>query len=98
MSFDRDKYLGEVLHTHKLRHIEKFVAKVKAKRDDIKKVMSDHYGDKKYTAFNSGSMAKHTATNIKFDVDVVEPFKHDAFDTLQNMFDDVYNNTLLIIT
>lgn len=46
MSIDRDKYLGEVLHTHKLRHIEKFVAKVKAKRDDIKKVMSDHYGDK----------------------------------------------------
>lgn len=36
-------------------------------------------------------MAKHTATNIKFDMDVVEPFKHDAFDTLQNMFDDVYN-------
>ena len=91
MSIDRNKYLGEVLHTHKLRHIEKFVKKVKDKRDEIKEVMSDHYGDKKYTAFNSGSMAKHTATNIKFDMDVVEPFKHDAFDTLQNMFDDVYN-------
>lgn len=24
MSIDRNKYLGEVLHTHKLRHIEKF--------------------------------------------------------------------------
>ena len=91
MSIDRNKYLGEVLHTHKLRHIEKFVKKVKDKRDEIKEVMSEHYGDKKYTAFNSGSMAKHTATNIKFDMDVVEPFKHDAFDTLQNMFDDVYN-------
>ena len=91
MSIDRNKYLGEVLHTHKLRHIEKFVKKVKDKRDEIKEVMSEHYGEKKYTAFNSGSMAKHTATNIKFDMDVVEPFKHDAFDTLQNMFDDVYN-------
>ena len=91
MSIDRNKYLGEVLHTHKLRHIEEFVKKVKDKRDEIKEVMSEHYGEKKYTAFNSGSMAKHTATNIKFDMDVVEPFKHDAFDTLQNMFDDVYN-------
>lgn len=91
MSIDRNKYLGEVLHTHKLRHIEKFVKKVKDKRDEIKEVMSEHYGEKKYTAFNSGSMAKHTATNIKFDMDVVEPFKHDAFDTLQNMFDDVYH-------
>ena len=91
MGIDKNKYLGEVLHTHKLHHIQKFVDKVKAKREEIKKVMSDHYGDKKYTAFNSGSIAKHTATNIKFDMDVVEPFKHDAFDTLQNMFDDVYN-------
>lgn len=91
MSIDKNKYLDEVLHTHKLHHIQKFVDKVKAKREEIKKVMSDHYGNKKYTAFNSGSIAKHTATNIKFDMDVVEPFKHDAFDTLQNMFDDVYD-------
>ena len=97
MSIDRNKYLGEVLHTHKLRHIEKFVKKVKDKRDEIKEVMSDHYGDKKYTAFNSGSMAKHTATNIKFDMDVVEPFKHNAFDTLQNMFDDVYNTLGMLV-
>lgn len=47
MSIDRNKYLGEVLHTHKLRHIEKFVKKVKDKRDEIKEVMSEHYGEKK---------------------------------------------------
>lgn len=46
MSVDRNKYLGEVLHTHKLRHIEKFVKKVKDKRDEIKEVMSEHYGEK----------------------------------------------------
>lgn len=46
MSIDRNKYLGEVLHTHKLRHIEKFVKKVKDKRDEIKEVMSEHYGEK----------------------------------------------------
>lgn len=46
MSIDRNKYLGEVLHTHKLRHIEKFVKKVKDKCDEIKEVMSEHYGEK----------------------------------------------------
>lgn len=42
MIIDRNKSLGEVLHTHKLHHIEKFVEIVKAKRDDIEK-------DKVYT-------------------------------------------------
>lgn len=91
MSFDKNKYLSDVLQTHKLHHVQKFVDKVQAKRDNIKKVLSDHYGNKKYTAFNSGSIAKHTATNIKFDMDVVEPFKRDSFDSLQAMFDDVYD-------
>lgn len=91
MSIDKNKYLKDVLQTHKLHHIQKFVDKVRAKREEIKQFMSEHYGNKKYLAFNSGSFAKYTATNIKFDMDVVEPFKHDAFDTLSNMFNDVYN-------
>lgn len=91
MSFDKNKYLSEVLETHKLHHVQEFVNKVQTKRDEIKLMLSNHYGNKKYTAFNSGSIAKHTATNIKFDMDVVEPFKRNAFDTLQAMFDDVYD-------
>ena len=79
------------MQTHKLQHIQEFVDKVKTKREEIKEVISDHYGNEKYSSFNSGSFAKHTATNIKFDMDVVEPFKHDSFDTLQEMFDDVYS-------
>ena len=91
MSFDKNKYLEDVLQTHKLQHIQEFVDKVKNKREEIKEVISDHYGNEKYSSFNSGSFAKYTATNIKFDMDVVEPFKHDSFDTLQEMFDDVYS-------
>ena len=30
-------------------------------------------------------------TNVKFDLDLVEPFKHSAFDTLQDMFDSVHD-------
>lgn len=58
MSIDKNKYLKDVLQTHKLHHIQKFVDKVRAKREEIKQFMSEHYGNKKYLAFNSGSFAK----------------------------------------
>lgn len=91
MSFDRNVHLNDVIESHKMSHIQTFVDKVKAKRDEIKDKLSEHYGSDKYSSLNSGSMAKHTATNIKFDIDVVEPFKHSSFATLETMFNDVYN-------
>lgn len=91
MAVDKNSHLSTVLETHRMCHVDDFVKKMISKREEIKSKMTTHYGDIKYSAFNSGSMAKHTATNIKFDMDVIEPFKHDSFDTLQAMFDDVYN-------
>lgn len=91
MSFDRNVYLSDVIESYKMSHIQTFVDKVKAKRDEIKDKLSEHYGSAKYLSFNSGSMAKHTATNVKFDIDVVEPFKHSSFETLEDMFNNVYD-------
>lgn len=91
MSFDENKYLREVLDTHKMCHVQEFVNKVKKRREEIKAKMNNHYGRNKYSSFGSGSFAKHTATNVKFDLDLVEPFKHNAFGTLQKMFDSIYD-------
>ena len=91
MSFDKNKHLGEVLDTHKMCHVQDFVNKVKKRREEIKAKMHDHYGCDKYSSFGSGSFAKHTATNVKFDLDLVEPFKYNAFGTLQEMFDSVHD-------
>lgn len=91
MNFDKNQHLKEVLDTHKMCHVQDFVDKVKHRREEIKSKMHDHYGSNKYSSFCSGSFAKHTAINVKFDLDLVEPFKHDAFGTLQDMFDDVYD-------
>ncbi len=91
MSIDKNKHLREVLDTHKMHHVQDFVDKVKARREEVKSMMHDHYGNDKYSSFCSGSFAKHTATNVKFDLDLVEPFKHSAFSTLQAMFDDVHD-------
>lgn len=91
MSFDKNKHLREVLDTHKMHHVQEFVDKVKNRREEIKVKMHDQYGSDKYSSFGSGSFAKHTATNVKFDLDLVEPFKHSAFGTLQDMFNSVHD-------
>ena len=91
MSLDKNEHLREVLDTHKMCHIQNFVDKVKRRREEVKAKMSNRYGSDKYSSFGSGSFAKHTATYVKFDLDLVEPFKHNAFGTLQEMFDSVHD-------
>ncbi len=91
MSFDKNKHLKEVLETHKMHHVQDFVNKVKRRREEVKGKLQDRYGSDKYSSFGSGSFAKHTAINVKFDLDLVEPFKHNAFGTLQEMFDSVHD-------
>ena len=91
MSLDKNEHLREVLDTHKMCHIQNFVDKVKRRREEVKAKMSNRYGSDKYSSFGYGSFAKHTATNVKFDLDLVEPFKHNAFGTLQEMFDSVHD-------
>lgn len=85
------KYLREVLDTHSMSKIEGIVAKHRNRRDEISQAISEKFGERSYKPFQSGSFAKHTATNIKFDMDIVVPFKKTAFGTLQEMFDSVYN-------
>ena len=72
-------------------HIDGLVTKHKDKRDEIRKILEDKYSGNIYTIFNSGSFGKHTAINIKFDLDLVVPFKRESFSTLQEMFDDVFS-------
>ena len=74
-----------------MKHVQSFVDKMTDRRNEIAGFLKTNYGSDAYNTFNSGSMAKHTATNIKFDMDIVVPFKHDAFDTLADMYDDVFS-------
>lgn len=91
MAIDKSTHLQEVLDTHKMIHIDGLVTKHKDKRDEIRKILEDKYSGNIYTIFNSGSFGKHTAINIKFDLDLVVPFKRESFSTLQEMFDDVFS-------
>lgn len=91
INMNNAEYLREVLETHRISKIEGIVAKHRERRDEISQAIRGKYGTQSYDPFQSGSFAKHTATNIKFDMDIVVPFKKLAFDTLQEMFDSVYD-------
>jgi len=91
MAVNKKEYLQEVLETHKMSHINDLLDKYRDKRKSIKEALEENYKDKIYSPLNSGSYAKHTAINTKFDLDVVVPFKKKSFSTLEEMFDDVFD-------
>lgn len=91
MAVDKPKHLNQVLETHRMSHINDLLDKYTKKRDEVKEALEEKYGSKIYSPINSGSYAKHTAINIKFDLDIVTPFKRNFFTKLEEMFDDVYN-------
>lgn len=92
MSLDKNKHLEEVLESHKLKHIQAKMDKFDEKRDKVKDVLETKFSGKIVTrAINSGSKAKHTAINLKFDVDICQPFKYKSFDTLEKMADALFD-------
>jgi hypothetical protein len=92
MSLNKNKHLGDVLDSHKMSHIDDLLTKYKKKREEIKDALEDKFKDEIVTrAINSGSYAKHDAINIKYDLDICQPFKRNSFETLEDMADAVFN-------
>ncbi|AEC17073.1 DNA polymerase, beta-like region [Gallibacterium anatis UMN179] len=86
----KSDYLNSVLESYRMKHIDDLVNSYRSKRGEIKQFLNEQYGSKIYEPFNSGSYKKCTAINTKFDLDLVVPFKHNAFATLEAMFEDVF--------
>lgn len=91
MDITKTEHLVQSLKSHKMSHIDDLVSKFRDKRNEVKQELQTNYGNKIYTSLNSGSFAKHTAINIKFDLDILIPFKKDSFSTLEDMFQDIYD-------
>ena len=90
MSTTKQEHLQKVLETHRMTHVQNLVDKFKTKRNEVKEALEANYGSEIYSPFDSGSFKKHTAVNTKFDLDVVVPFKKNSFDTLDLMFENLY--------
>lgn len=86
----KSNYLNSVLESYRMKHIEELINTYRTKRNEIKLFLNKQYGSHIYEPFNSGSYKKHTAINTKFDLDLVVPFKRNAFSTLEDMFEDVF--------
>jgi hypothetical protein len=91
MATDKNKHLGCVLSSHKISKEQGLLDKHIAKRNEVKEALEEKYGSDIYSPFNSGSYAKNTAVNKKFDFDLMAPFKRDAFDTLEKMYTGVHD-------
>lgn len=96
MATNKNEHLQKVLDTHdinKVESLDKFIAKKNA----VKKALNEKFSDEKASnAIDSGSYAKHTAINTKFDIDCCMPFRkkekdeEKGFSSLEGMFDEVY--------
>lgn len=92
MATDKSKHLECVLSSHKISKEVKLLDKHIDRRNEIKEALEEEYDNNLYSPFNSGSYAKNTAVNIKFDFDLMAPFKRNAFGsngTLKDMYDSV---------
>lgn len=88
---EKNTHLDEVLKSHRMTHIEDLVSKYTNRREEIKTALESKYSGNIYSPINSGSFGKHTAINIKFDIDIVVPFKRNAFSTIEGLFNDVFD-------
>lgn len=86
----KQDYLQNVLTSYRMRHVDILLKKYQEKRQEVKELIETKYRGNIYSPINSGSYAKHTAINSKFDLDIVVPFKKQSFETLEKLFDSVY--------
>ncbi|WOK09142.1 hypothetical protein RT717_10895 [Imperialibacter roseus] len=73
-----------------MKNEEAILEKHQERRKEIREFLQAKYGNKIHSPFDSGSYAKHTAINTKFDLDLVVPFKRNSFPALREMYDDVF--------
>lgn len=89
---DKSKYLKRALTSYKMSHVQTDMDKYIEKREKVKDSLEEAFSNKKATrAINSGSNAKFTAINKKFDIDVAQPFLYGSYSTLEEMADAVFD-------
>ena len=91
---NKNLHLEAVIKTHQITKEKALLDKHLQKKNEIKEALEKEYGDNVYAPFNSGSYAKNTAINTKFDFDLVSPFTRNAFGangTLKEMYEAVYD-------
>lgn len=82
------EYLESLLDEEKIKDEDK--EEITKKRNEVETAIREKFKDKVKTVKYSGSIAKHTAINSSKDLDLAIHFKKEAFNTLKEMYDSVY--------
>jgi len=96
MEINKNEYLRCVLKSYGMNLEDEFMSNkslldyYREKRDKVEKALKDKFGSDLIRVQHSGSYAKHTAINIKFDMDLCLHFKNEAFKTLEEMYQAVF--------
>lgn len=86
----KSEYLDSVLKSYSMSHISELERAHRTKGAEIKEALRRHYGlYNPYNPMNSGSIAKATAINTKFDLDIIVPFPYKKFGRLEDMAKDM---------
>lgn len=90
MPTDKNRHLECVLDSHKAAKETALLDKYEQKKKGVVAALKERYGSNLYEPFLAGSFAKRTSINLKFDFDLMAPFKRNAFATLEDMYTSVY--------
>ena len=91
MKFNPNKHLKCVLDSHALELEEVQMRAYRQKRDEIEKALAQKFEGAIYRPLYSGSYAKHTGINSKFDIDLAVPFKRPVYPDPSRMYNDVHD-------
>lgn len=96
MATDKNVHLQKVLDTHDINKVEN-LSKYLEKRNSVKNALASKFTKEKASnPIDSGSYAKRTSINTKFDIDCCIPFlkktnkEEEGFSSLKDMFKKVY--------
>jgi hypothetical protein len=90
MVTDINQYLEAVLKSYKIQEDGDLLKKHQDRRTEIREILQGIHRNVIYSPFDSGSYAKRTAINESYDLDLVAPFKKNAFANLSVMYESVY--------
>jgi hypothetical protein len=91
LPFNSDEYVKKILTEEHLKANPAAFKSVVAAREKVKQWMVDKFGNKLVALpEDTGSFYKRTAIGSNYDLDIVLPFKRSSYNSLEEMYYDVY--------
>lgn len=93
LPFSADEYLTKLLTEELLKNNPAYLEKAIAYKNDIKEKLFQRFSYLLISyPLDGGSFAKKTAITSKYDLDIVLPFSKTSYPSLEEMYNDVYEN------